>query len=155
MHLNTKLKCTVVIMLCLSSTHPSICTCHSLTFHILYFSKTAEQNLTKGQDMQEGSTQHPLPSVCFMGQSVNKDGGPGLWLTCWLRKFWELCNCRTEFGETWQKTRSQLSLPNMCFLGQSVNKHGHPGLWLAETVLTLQLGQDKLIVCLRFHQNKN
>ena len=57
----------------------------------------------------------------------------------WLRHFWLLWNCRTEFNESWQEARSQRPLPSLCFLGRSEKQNGSPGLWLAETFSTSPL----------------
>ena len=78
----------------------------------------------------------------------------------WLRHFrLLLCNCRTEFNETWQEARSQrplsslrsmgrsktkmtapaydwpryqCPLPNLCFSGRLENQADHRGLWLTD-----------------------
>ena len=63
-HLGRRLKCTR----CPSSARPS------LTFHI-FWKRWTEFNET----WQEASTQHPLQSLCFSGQSEKQDGRPGLW----------------------------------------------------------------------------
>ena len=50
-----------------------------------------------------------------------------------------LCNCCTEFNETWLEARSQHPLPNLCFSDRSENQDGRPGLWLTGAFSTSTL----------------
>ena len=45
-------------------------------FRLLLWNRWMEFNETR----QEGRSQHPLPSLCFLGRSEKQDGRPGLWL---------------------------------------------------------------------------
>ena len=125
-HLNRRLKCTIVIMRCPSSVRRL----SSLTFHIFDFSsETAERNSTKLDRKQDLNV---LYQVCvFRADRKNKMAALG---SDWLRHFrlllWNRC---TEFDETWQEVRSQCPLPSLCFSGRSEKQDGHPCLWLAET----------------------
>ena len=101
----------------------------SLTFHIFIFSsETTEWNSTKLDGKQDLNV---LYQVCvFRTDRKNKMAALA---SDWLRHFWLLWNCWTEFNETWQEARSQCPLPNLCFTGRSEKQDGRPGLWLAET----------------------
>ena len=74
-HLSRRLKCTIVITRCPSSVRPSSVVVNFSHFQLLWNHWT-EFNKTS----QEARTQHPLPSLCFSGQSEKQDGHPGLWL---------------------------------------------------------------------------
>ena len=84
MHLSRRLKCTIVITGCPSSVvRPSIClsvrpsVVNFSHFRLLLWNHWTEFNET----WQETRTQHPLPSLCFLGRLKKKqDGRPGLWL---------------------------------------------------------------------------
>ena len=131
-HLSRRLKCTIVIMRCLSSVCP-LSVHPSLTFHIFDFSSiTTEQNSTKLIRKQEVNI---LYQVCvFWVDPKNKMAALA---SDWLRHFRLLLwNHRTEFNETWQEARSQCPLPSLCFLGRSEKQDGCPSLWLAETFST-------------------
>ena len=105
-HLSRRLKCTIVIMCCLSS----------LTFHIFDFSSnTVERNSTKLDVKQDLNV---LYQVCvFRADRKNKMAALA---SDWLRHFQLLLwNCWTEFNKTWQEARSQRPLPSLCFSGRS------------------------------------
>ena len=80
MHLSRRLKCTIVITHCPSSVRPSSYRHPSVVnfshFGLLLWNRWTEFNET----WQEARTQHPLPSLCFLGRSEKQDGRPGLWL---------------------------------------------------------------------------
>ena len=72
------------------------------------------------ETLQEGRSQHPLPSLCFRADRKNKMAALA---SDWLRHFRLLLwNLWTEFNETWQEARSQRPLPSLCFSGWSENK---------------------------------
>ena len=85
-HLGRRLKCTIVIMRCLSSIHPlsvrplSVCPMSFVVsfshFLLLLWNHWTEFNKT----WQETRYQRPLPSLCFSGWSEKQDGHLGLWL---------------------------------------------------------------------------
>ena len=92
---------------------------------------------------QEVRSQHPLPSLCFSGQSEKQDGRPGLWLA-------------ETFPTSPQKplnriqrnlTGSKISTCSTKFVffgpigktGRSEKQVGRAGLWLAETFSTSPL----------------
>ena len=62
----------------LSVFRPSVClsVVNFSHFLLLLWNHWTEFNET----WQEARTQHPLPSLCFSGQSEKQDGRPGLWL---------------------------------------------------------------------------
>ena len=102
-------------------------------FRLLFWNRWTEFKET----WQEARSQHPLPSLCFLGRSEKQDGHPGLWLA---EKFsTSPLNGWTEFNETWQEARSQRPLQSLCFSGRSKKQDGRPGLWLAETFSTSPL----------------
>ena len=75
-HLSRRLKCTIVIMRCLSSVRrPSVVVNFSY-FRLLLWNRWTEFNET----WQEARSERPLPSLCFSGRSEKQDGRPGLWL---------------------------------------------------------------------------
>ena len=74
MHLSLRLKCTIVITCCPSSVCLSVV--NFSHFRLLLWNRWTEFNET----CQEARTQHPLPSLCFLGRSEKQDGPPGLWL---------------------------------------------------------------------------
>ena len=64
----------------------------------------------------------------LVGQSIDKDGCPGLWLA-------ETFSATTERDGTkldWEAI-TQRTLISLCFSSQFIYKDGHPDLWLAET----------------------
>ena len=130
-HLNRRLKCTIVITRCPSSIRPS-----SLTFHIFdFFSETTERNSTKLHMKQDLNV---LYQVCVF-RAVRKNKMAAL-ASDWLRHFRLLLwNRWTEFNETWQEARSQRPLSSLCFTGRSEIEDGSPGLSLAETFSTSSL----------------
>ena len=69
-HLNRRLKCTIVITRCPSSV------VNFSHFRLLLWNGWTEFNET----WQEARSQRLLPSLCFSGQSEKQDGRPGLWL---------------------------------------------------------------------------
>ena len=65
------------------------------------------------EPQQEVSTQPLLPSLCFLGKSVNKDGHD--LASDSLRHFWLLCNLNwIEFEEPSQETSINRPLPIVC-----------------------------------------
>ena len=86
---------------------------------------------------QEARSQHPLPSLCFSGQSEKQDGRLASdWLWHFRLLLW---NRWMEFNETWEEARSKCPLRSLCFSGRSEKQDGCPGLWLAETFPTSPL----------------
>ena len=75
-HLSRRLKCTIVIMRCPSSVRRPSVVVNFSHFRLLLWNHWTEFDKT----LQEGSSQHPLPSLCFSGRSEKQDGRPGLWL---------------------------------------------------------------------------
>ena len=82
-HLSRRLlRCTIVITRCPSSIRPSVClsvrpsVVNFSHFRLLLWNHWTEFNET----WQEARTQHPLPSLCFLGRSEKQDGRPGLLL---------------------------------------------------------------------------
>ena len=70
-HLSRRLKCTIVITRC-----PSSSVVNFSHFRLLLWNHWTEFNET----WQEARIQLPLPSLCFSGRSEKQDGRPGLWL---------------------------------------------------------------------------
>ena len=80
----------------------------------------------------EASFRHPLPSLCFSGQSETK---VAVLASDWLRHYRLFpCNCQTDYNKTRQDSITGHPLQSLCFWGWLENQDGHPGLWLAETV---------------------
>ena len=78
---------------------------------------------------QEASTRRHLPSLFLVG-SVNKDGGPGIWLAFTLSASPQsLSRFRQNFPGSYYST----SIIIFVFWGISVNKDGRTGFWLADT----------------------
>ena len=125
-HLNRRLKCTIVVQV-----HPSSVV-NFAHFRLLLWNHWTEFN----QTWQEARTQRPLISLCFSGRSEKQDGRPGLWLAQFSTFLW---NHWTEFKETWQGARSQCLLPSLCFLGRSDKQESRPGIWLADAFSTYHL----------------
>ena len=98
-----------------------------------FSSETAERNSTK---LYRKRNLNVLYQVCvFRADPKNKMAALA---SDWLRHFrLLLCNCWTEFNETWQEARCPL--PSLCFSGRSEKQDGRPGLWLAETFPTSPL----------------
>ena len=94
-----------------SVVRPSVRRPSGVNFHIFDFSsETAERNSTKLYRKQDP---YALYQVCvFRADRKNKMAAPA---SDWLRHFWLLWNCWTEFNETWQKASSQQPLPSLCF----------------------------------------
>ena len=75
-HLSRRLKCTIVIMCC-----PSSVVCPSVVVNFSHFRLLLWNHWTEfDETLQEGRSQHPLPSLCFSGRSEKQDGRHGLWL---------------------------------------------------------------------------
>ena len=87
------------------------------------------------ETLQEGRSQHPLPSLCFSGRSEKQDGRPGLWLA----ETFSTSPLKPLNGIQRNLTGSQRPLLSLCFSGRSEKQDGHPGLWLAETFSTSSL----------------
>ena len=124
MHLNRRLKCTIVITRCpssvvrqsvSSSVRPSSVV--NFSYFRLFF-QTAERNSTKLDRKQDLNV---LYLVCvFRADRKNKMAAPA---SDWLRHFRLLLwNRWTEFNETRQEARSQCPLPSLCFQPDMKNK---------------------------------
>ena len=83
---------------------------------------------------QEAKSQHPLPSLCFLGQSEKQDGRPSLWLTETFSTSPLKPMNRIQRNLTGSKI--SMSSTKFVFSGQSEKKDDRPGLWLAETFST-------------------
>ena len=88
------------------------------------FFEITQQNLRKlnrklefDKAYKEARTQHPLPSLCFLGRLENLESClPRLLIGCDIFPFFFLFwNRWTEFGKTWQEARTQ---PSFCWLLQ-------------------------------------
>ena len=79
-HLSRRLKCTIVITRCPSSVvRPSVVRPSVVNFS--HFRLLLRNHWTEfNETWPNASTQHPLPSLCFLGRSEKQDGRPGLWL---------------------------------------------------------------------------
>ena len=86
---------------------------------------------------QEARTQHPLPSLCFSGQSEKQDGHPGLWLAETFSTSPLKPLNRIQRNLTGSKI--SMPLPSLCLTGRPEKQDGRPGLWLAETFSTSPL----------------
>ena len=97
--------------------------------------ETSERNSKKRDRKQDLNV---LYQVCvFRADQKNRMAALA---SDWPRHFQLLlCNCWTEFIETWQKARSQRPLPSLCFWGRLEKPDGCLGLWLAETFSTSPL----------------
>ena len=73
-HLNRRLKCTIVIMRCPSSVRPSVV--NFSHFRLLLWNGRTEFN----ESWYKGRSQCPLLSLYFSGRSQQQDDRPGLWL---------------------------------------------------------------------------
>ena len=115
-HLSRRLKCTIVITRCPSSS-VRLSVVDFSHFRLLLWNHSTEFNET----WQEARSQRPLPSLCFSGRSEKKKMAAlaSDWLTHFRLLLW---NRRTEFNETRQEARSQRPLPSLCFSGWSENK---------------------------------
>ena len=83
-----------------------------------FFSETAERNSTKLDRKQDLNA---LYQVCVF--RVDRKNKMAALASDWLRHFrLLLCNCWTEFNETWQKARSQRPVPSLCFRVDRKNK---------------------------------
>ena len=126
-HLSWRLKCTIVIICCLSSVVVNFS-----HFQLLLWNRWTEFNETWKQDL------NVFYQVCvFRADRKNK---MAVLASDWLRHFRLLLwNRWKEFNKTWQEARSQRPLPSLCFLSRSEKQDGCPGLWLAETFSTSPL----------------
>ena len=131
MHLSRRLKCTIVIIRCLSSVRLSF----HFHFHFHIFDFSSEQNSTKLDRKQDLNV---LYQVCVF--RADRKTKMAALASDWLRQFWLLLwNRLTELEETWQEARSQCALPSLCFSGRSEKKDGRPGLRFVETFFTSPL----------------
>ena len=90
---------------------------------IFYFSsETAERNSTKIDRKQDLNVFYQVHVF-----RVDRKNKMAALVSDWLRHFWLLWNCWTEFNDTWQKARSQHPLPSLCFSGQWEKQDGRPG----------------------------
>ena len=127
MHLNRRLKCTIVIMRCPSSVRPSSVVVNFSQFCLLLWNSWTEFNET----WQEARPQCPLHSFCYSGRSEKRNGRPGLWLvetilTSPLKHFNRIQRNLTE-------SKISMSSTNLVFFGSIGKTDGRPGIWLAET----------------------
>ena len=102
-------------------------------FWLLLWNRWTEFN----QTLQEARFQHPLPSLCFSGQSEKQDGRPGLWLAeTFLISPLKPLN-RIQRNLTGSKIST--SSTKFVFFGPIGKTRWPPGLWLAETFSTSPL----------------
>ena len=85
---------------------------------------------------QEARSQHPLPSLCFLGRSEKQDGRPGLWLADTF-----LTSLKPLNWIQGNLTGSKISKSStkFVFFGPIKKQDGRPGLWLVETFSTSSL----------------
>ena len=94
-----------------------------------FSSETAEHNSRQFDGKQDLNV---LYQVCVF--RVDMKSKFAALVSDWLRHLrLLLCNCWTEFNETWQETRSQRPLPSLCFSGRSKIQDDRPVLWLTDT----------------------
>ena len=102
MHLSRRLTCTIVII-----RFPSSVIGPSLT--------TPLQPLSQIQWILSGC-KYSTSSTKFVFFCADQKTKVIDLASDWLRHFrLLLCNCRTEFKETWQEASTQCPLPNLCF----------------------------------------
>ena len=102
-------------------------------FRLLLWNRWIEFNET----WQETRSQHPLPSLCFLGRSEKQDGRPGLWLV----ETFLTSPLKPLNGIQRNLTGSKISTSStkFVFLGRWEKQDGRPCLWLAETFSTSTL----------------
>ena len=80
-----------------------------ICYKILYFSSATTEQIW--QNFTGSKYQPPLPILCFMVRSVNKDGHPCFWLADTLATF----PLQQLFNKTWLEASTQTPLPSLCF----------------------------------------
>ena len=125
-HLSRRLKCTYVIIRCLSSVvRPSSVVDIFSHFRLLLWNRWTEFNET----WQETRSQCPLRSWCFFRADRKKqDGRPGLWLaeTFWTSPLTPLNGIQQHLTGS-KISKSSTKFFTLCFSGRLVYKNGRPG----------------------------
>ena len=125
------LKCTIDA---LSVMRPSVVVNFS-HFRLLLWNRRTEFSET----WQEARSQHPLPSLCFIGRSEKQDGRP---VSDWLKHFRLLLWNRWRNSMKLDMKQDLNVLYQVCvffLVGWSVKQYGRPSLWLSDTFSTSPL----------------